>query len=82
MSEGATVKKAHVETLRVNEAKWSKTLMAAASNAIRSVIIEKQEALSFDAIDMNIAVHLSNYWRTIGNFPHPSVKTIFLLRSA
>ena len=70
------VKKADVETLRKNEAKWSKPLMAAGWNAIPSIIIEKQEALGLDAIDMNIIVHLSSYWWTADNLPHPSVEKI------
>jgi predicted transcriptional regulator len=75
MSKGA-IKAADVETLRKNEAKWSKPLMAAGWNAIPSIIIEKQAALGLDAIDMNIIVHLSNYWWTADNLPHPSVGTI------
>ena len=70
------VKKGDVEILRKNEAKWSKPLMAAGWNAIPSIIIEKQEALGLDAIDMNIIVHLTSYWWTAGNLPHPSVETI------
>lgn len=73
----ATIPKAaEVEKLRVNEKKWSKVLMDAGWNAIPSIIIEKQEALGLDAIDMNIIVHLSNYWWRPDNLPHPSVKTI------
>lgn len=75
MSKSA-VKQADVEALRKNEAKWSKPLMAAGWNAIPSIIIEKQEALGLDAIDMNIIVHLSNYWWTADNVPHPSVEKI------
>jgi predicted transcriptional regulator len=70
------VKPADVEALRKNEAKWSKPLMAAGWNAIPSIIIEKQEALGLDAIDMNIIIHLSNYWWTADNLPHPSVEKI------
>jgi hypothetical protein len=72
----ATISPAAQKTLRKNEEKWSKPLMDAGWNAIPSVIIEKQEALGLDAIDMNIIVHLSNYWWTAENLPHPSVGTI------
>lgn len=72
----SVMKPADVETLRKNEAKWSKPLMAAGWNAIPSIIIEKQEALGLDAIDMNIIVHLSNHWWTADNAPHPSVEKI------
>ena len=70
------VNQAEAEALRRNEAKWSKPLIDAGWNAIPSIIIEKQEALGLDAIDMNIIVHLSNYWWQADNLPHPSVETI------
>ena len=65
-----------VETVRRNEEKWSKLLMDAGWNAVPSIIIEKQEALGLDAIDMNIIIHLTNYWWVADNLPHPSVATI------
>ena len=76
MSSKAPLKQTEIAALRRNEAKWSKTLMAAGWNAIPSIIIEKQEALGLDAIDMNIVVHLSNYWWRADNLPSPSVDTI------
>lgn len=69
-------KKSGNETLRHNEAKWTKTLMEAGWNAIPSVIIERQKALGLDAIDMNIIVHLTNYWWKADNLPRPAVATI------
>lgn len=69
-------KSAESEALRRNEAKWTKPLMEAGWNAIPSIIIEKQEALGLDAIDMNIILHLSNYWWHADNLPCPSVETI------
>lgn len=71
-----TVNRAQAEALRRNEAKWTKPLIDAGWNAIPSIIIEKQEALGLDAIDMNIIVHLSNYWWHADNLPCPSVATI------
>ena len=76
MSENVAAKKTDVEKIKVNEAKWSKALMAAGWTAMPSVIIEKQEALGLDSIDMNIILHLSHYWWTPDNLPHPSVETI------
>jgi hypothetical protein len=76
MPEHVAAKKADVEKIKVNEAKWSKPLMAAGWNALPSVIIEKQEALGLDALDMNIILHLSHYWWTPDNLPHPSIETI------
>jgi len=70
------LKQADAEIVRKNEAKWSKPLMAAGWNAIPSIIIEKQQALGLDALDMNIIVHLSNYWWTAETLPFPSVETI------
>lgn len=64
------------ETVRRNEQKWTKPLMDAGWNAIPSIIIERQAALGLDALDMNIIVHLSNYWWTADNLPHPSVEKI------
>lgn len=72
----AKPKDADVTTLRKNEQKWSKSLMDAGWNAMPSIIIEKQEALGLDAVEMNIILHLSNYWWTADNLPHPSVEKI------
>lgn len=72
----SALKQADVETLRKNEAKWSKPLMMAGWNALPNIIIEKQQALRLDAIDMNIVLHLSHYWWTAETLPFPSVGTI------
>lgn len=69
-------KAAGTETLRKNEEKWTKPLMEVGWNAIPSIIIEKQAALGLDAVDMNIIVHLSNYWWKAENLPHPPVAKI------
>ena len=50
--------------------------MAAGWSAIPSIIIEKQEALGLDAVDMNLILHLSQYWWQADNLPHPSVGSI------
>jgi len=76
MSSTTSVNKAEADTLKRNEKKWTKPLMDAGWNAIPSIIIEKQAALGFDAIDMNIVIHLSNYWWNAEKLPHPSVETI------
>jgi len=77
MSDKTTVNKTEaVETLRVNEKKWTKPLMDAGWTAIPSVIIERQQALGLDAIDINILMHLAVYWWTADNKPHPSKVTI------
>ncbi len=76
MSTMAEKGKADAQTLKTNEKKWTKAVMAAGWNVIPNIIIEKQEALGLDAIDMNIVVHLSHYWWHPEKLPHPSVATI------
>jgi DNA-binding transcriptional ArsR family regulator len=75
MSETSAVK-AEVETVKTNEEKWSKELMAAGWTVLPSMILEKQHALGLDAIDINIIAHLSIYWWKKANLPHPSVATM------
>jgi hypothetical protein len=60
----ATTKPSEADSLRTNEKKWSKTLMDAGWTAIPSVIIERQAAFGLDSIDMNIIIHLAQYWWT------------------
>lgn len=68
--------KADAEKLRTNEKKWTKTLMATGWSAFPNIIIEKQQALGLDPLDMNIIIHLVQYWWLPENLPHPSVETI------
>ncbi len=65
-----------VKNLRVNEKKWTKPLMDAGWSALPNIIIEKQAALGLDPLDMNIILHLVQYWWLPDNLPHPSVGTI------
>ena len=71
-----TTQKQNVEQLRVNEKKWSKPLMDAGWSVLPNIIIEKQAALGLDPLDMNIILHLVQYWWVADNLPHPSVSTI------
>ncbi|MER8843112.1 helix-turn-helix domain-containing protein [Mesorhizobium sp. M0833] len=68
--------KADVDKLRTNEKKWTRALMATGWSAFPNIIIEKQQALGLDALDMNIIIHLVQYWWLPENLPHPSVETI------
>lgn len=68
--------KADVSKLRTNEKKWTKALMATGWSAFPNIIIEKQQALGLDPLDMNIIIHLVQYWWLPENLPHPSVETI------
>jgi hypothetical protein len=68
--------KTEVDKVLVNEKKWTKTLWAAGWSGIPNIIIEKQAALGLDPIEMNIILHLTQYWWKADNPPCPSVKTI------
>ena len=50
--------------------------MDAGWSALPNIIIEKQAALGLDPLDMNIILHLVQYWWVADNLPHPSVSTI------
>lgn len=67
---------AETKELRVNEKKWSVPLMKAGWSAIPNVILEKQAALGLDPLDINIILHLGQYWWKAEDLPHPSVSTI------
>ena len=75
MPESRAVK-AEVEKQKANEAKWTKPVMSAGWTAIPSILLEKQHALGLDALDINIIGHLTIYWWTKQNLPHPAVKTM------
>lgn len=64
------------ESLKQNEKKWSKELMEAGWTVIPNVILDRQKAFGFDALDINILMHLAAYWWHPANKPHPSKKTI------
>jgi len=70
------VGKADADNLHVNEKKWTKPLMEAGWSAVPSILIEKQQALGLDPVDMNIILHLIQYWWHPEILPHPSVGTI------
>ena len=76
MEEVVKAKTPDVQALKQNEKKWSPTLMKAGWSAFPNIIIEKQRALGLDALDMNILLHLVQYWWLEENVPHPSVATI------
>ncbi|MCR6727681.1 MarR family transcriptional regulator [Agrobacterium fabrum] len=76
MEETVKAKSPDIQALKQNEKKWSPTLMKAGWSAFPNIIIEKQRALGLDAMDMNILLHLVQYWWLEENVPHPSVATI------
>ena len=63
-------------TVRVNEEKWSKPLWRAGWIGFPSVFVERQQALGLDPLDLNIILHLADYWWTKDRKPFPSKKTI------
>lgn len=76
MEETVKAKSPDVQALKQNEKKWTPTLMKAGWSAIPNIIIEKQRALGLDALDVNILLHLIQYWWTEDNVPRPAVGTI------
>jgi hypothetical protein len=62
--------------LKVNERKWTKTLMDAGWTVIPSVILDRQQALGLDPTDVNILLHLAKYWWEKERLPYPSKKAI------
>jgi hypothetical protein len=79
--EGTTMveKKAPVSDgaeIRVNEKKWTPTLMKAGWTALPNVIFERQQALGLDSLDINILLHLASYWWSKDSKPYPSKATI------
>jgi DNA-binding transcriptional regulator YhcF (GntR family) len=72
----ATAATAEVAQLKVNERKWTPTLMKAGWTVLPNVIFERQQAFGLDAIDINIILHIASYWWTKEGKPHPSKKTI------
>ncbi|WP_211961471.1 helix-turn-helix domain-containing protein, partial [uncultured Bradyrhizobium sp.] len=65
-----------VTQLKVNEKKWTATLMKAGWTVLPNVIFERQRALGLDAIDINIILHIASYWWTAEGKPFPSKRTI------
>jgi len=62
--------------LRVNEKKWTTTLMKAGWTALPNVIFERQRALGLDPLDVNILLHIASYWWRKDSKPFPSKVTI------
>ena len=71
-----TTQRQNVDQFHVNEKKWTKPLMDSGWSVLPNIIIEKQAALGLDPMDMNIILHLVQYWWVADNPPHPSVATI------
>jgi hypothetical protein len=70
------VKASEVDQLRVNERKWTPTLIKAGWTLLPNVIFERQQALGLDPLDINILLHIASYWWSDSGKPHPSKVTI------
>lgn len=75
MAEGKSTA-SEVEQLRVNEKKWSPTLMKAGWTVLPNVLFERQQALGLSPLDINILLHIASYWWSEEGKPHPSKVTI------
>jgi hypothetical protein len=73
---GIAAEKRRQQHLKVNELKWTKTLMDAGWTVIPSVILERQQALGLDAVDVNILLHLAKHWWERDRLPFPTKKAI------
>ncbi|HRK31347.1 MAG TPA: helix-turn-helix domain-containing protein [Tepidisphaeraceae bacterium] len=65
-----------VPTIRENEQKWGRKLMAAGWTAFPSVILERQQALGLDSVDVCILLHIARHWWYKDKLPFPEKKTI------
>lgn len=72
----ATAKTTPEQDLKVNEKKWTKSLMSGGWTVIPNVIFERQQALGLEPIDINILLHIASYWWSPEGKPHPSKVTI------
>lgn len=73
---GSAAEKQRGRQLKVNEQKWTKTLMDAGWTVIPSVILNRQQALGLEPADVNILLHLAKYWWEKERLPIPSKKAI------
>lgn len=71
-----TLPKTEADRLKVNERKWTPSLMKAGWTVLPNVIFERQKALGLDPLDINILLHIASYWWSEGSKPHPSKVTI------
>jgi hypothetical protein len=73
---GSAAEKQDARQLKVNERKWTKTLMDAGWTVIPSVILDRQQALGLEPADVNILLHLAKYWWEKDRLPFPSKRAI------
>ena len=64
--------KTNTKTLKENERKWTKQVMAAGWTAIPSVIFKYQQKLGLQPLDLNILFNIASYWWYAERKPYPS----------
>lgn len=64
------------ETLRENEKKWGKELLAPGWTLIPNVLLSKQHALGLDPVDINLLLQILKHWWHADEAPFPSQKTL------
>jgi predicted transcriptional regulator len=67
---------AEAESLKVNERKWTKTLMQTGWTVLPNIILECQGTLMLKPTDVNVLLHLARHWWEADNHPHPAKGTI------
>jgi helix-turn-helix protein len=73
---GSAAEKQNERQLKVNERKWTKTLMDAGWTVLPSVFLDRQQALGLEPTDVNILLHLAKYWWETDRLPFPSKKAL------
>jgi hypothetical protein len=66
---GSAAEKQSERQLKVNEKKWSKTLMDAKWTVIPNVILDRQQALGLEPVDVCILLHLAKHWWEADRLP-------------
>lgn len=77
MANPAVVQKAeNQKRLKVNEEKWTKTLMDPGWTALPTILLDKQHALGIDSIDLNILLQIAKHWWKRDDLPYPSKRML------
>jgi len=74
-NKGAQTKSSDKE-VNVIKRKWSTLLTKPGWVSLPSTILEAQAELGLEPVDINIILHLANYWWTKEKKPYPSKATI------
>lgn len=64
------------KTLRANEKKWGRALIAAKWTLVPNQLLERQAVLGLDPTDVNILMHIMRHWWEADRLPFPAKATI------